>query len=245
MSRQTMSWRFVLPVLAVWIPLTAVLAIVFRRTPEISWAAALALAVPAAGLFAAVCLATRYPARGLPPERTPIGTLLLAHGTGAVFSTALWLGVLRLWAEVVGHIGSLAALPRAVGAQTAILAVTGVLLYFLSVTFHSMVQAVERSRESERHALELGLVARESELTLLRAQVDPHFLFNALNAIAGLVGSDPARARALCLRLGDFLRASLRIGKTQRIRLAEELALARDFLAIEQVRFGERLRCVE
>lgn len=245
MSRQTTSWRLILPYLAAWIPLAAALAALLRRSPGISWGDASLLAVPAAGLLAPICLVTRYPARGLPPERTPIGTLLLAHGAGAIVTTALWLGILRLWAEAVARVGPVTTLPNLMREQIVVLAAAGVLLYLLSVIFHSMVQAVERSRKSERRALELGLVARESELTLLRAQVDPHFLFNALNAIASLVGSDPGRARALCLRLGDFLRASLRIGKTKRILLADELALARDFLAIEQIRFGDRLRIVE
>jgi two-component system sensor histidine kinase AlgZ len=245
MSSLATSRRLVLPYFAAWIPLAAVLAAMLQRAPQTTWIGAMALAIPAAAIYAFVCLATRYPVRGLPADRTPASRLLMAHLTGAVFATALWLGVLRLWAELLGNIRSLEPLPAAFREQAPLLAGVGLLLYLLSVTFFSMLHAVERSREAERRALELGLVARESELTLLRSQVDPHFLFNALNAIAGLTHSDPDLARTLCLRLGEFLRASLRIGKQERIRFAEELGFARDFLGIEQIRFGPRLRVEE
>jgi hypothetical protein len=239
------SRRLIVPYLAAWIPLAIVLAAMLRRTPHVSWAGASALSIPAAAVLAFVCLVTRYPARGLPAERTPASRLLTVHLTGAVFATALWLGFLRLWVELIGRIHPFEALPHAFGEQAPLLVGVGLLLYLLAVTFFSMLHAVARSREAERRALEMGLAAREAELVLLRSQVDPHFLFNSLNAIAGLTHSDPDLARTLCLKLGDFLRSSLRIGKQNRIRFSEELGLARDFLGIERIRFGPRLRFVE
>jgi sensor histidine kinase YesM len=228
--------------MAACVPLSGLLAAMLRLTPGASWPGSLAVAIPAAVLYAFVCLATRYPARGLPPGRVPPSQLLTAHLTGALFATALWLGILRLWVEVLAHFDSLEGLVTTFRGQVPLLAGVGILLYLLAVTIHSMLHAIERSREAERRALELGLLARESELTLLRSQVDPHFLFNALNSIAGLTHSDPDVARELCLRLGGFLRTGLRIGRQERIPFAEEMALARDFLGIEQVRFGARLR---
>jgi hypothetical protein len=84
--------------------------------------------------------------------------------------------------------------------------------------------------------------SREAELRALRAQIHPHFLFNALNSINALVTAQPEEARRLCLLLADFLRRSLTLGSRDRVQLSEELALAEDLLAIEQVRFGARLR---
>jgi two-component system, LytTR family, sensor histidine kinase AlgZ len=237
--------RLIPPYLAAWVPLTALLAAMLRLTPHTSWSGAFAVAIPAAAIYAFVCIVVRYPVRGLPPGRVPASRLLTVHLTGAVFATALWLGILRLWVDILGQTRTFAGLSDAFRIQAPVLGATGLLLYLLAVTFHSMLHAVERGREAERRALELGLVARESELTLLRSQVDPHFLFNALNSIAGLTHGDPELARALCLRLGGFLRAGLRIGKQERIGFDEELALARDFLGIEQVRFGARLRYEE
>ena len=87
------------------------------------------------------------------------------------------------------------------------------------------------------------MLAREAELKALKAQINPHFLFNSLHSISALTTVD-ARARATCaIRLSDFLRSSLRLGDRGTIPFSEELALARTYLDVEQVRFGERL-CV-
>ena len=71
-------------------------------------------------------------------------------------------------------------------------------------------------------------------------QINPHFLFNSLHSIAALATLDGARAREMCIKLSDFLRSSLGLGQRESIPLREELALARSYLEVEQVRFGER-----
>jgi sensor histidine kinase YesM len=237
--------RVMAPYIAAWVPLAALLTALLRLAPEASWASALVVAFPASAMLALVCLAVRYPVRGLPADRMPVSRLLGVHVSSAVLTTAIWLGVLRIWVAILGRARPFERLPTAFDWQWPFLAAVGLLLYLLAVTFHSMLHAVERSRDSERRALELGLVARDAEITLLRAQVDPHFLFNALNAIAGLTHAEPGLARELCMRLGGFLRAGLRIGRQDRIPMEQELALARDFLGVEQIRFGSRLRLEE
>jgi len=79
-------------------------------------------------------------------------------------------------------------------------------------------------------------------LRSLRGQLDPHFLFNSLNSVAALIGSDAQAARRMCFLMAGFFRKSLGLGGKQSIALSEELSLAETFLAIEEVRFGERLR---
>ena len=106
--------------------------------------------------------------------------------------------------------------------------------YYLLIAFQA-------SRTAETRALELSLLARESELRALRAQIDPHFLFNSLNSISALTSADPAAARRMCVLLADFLRSTIKLGATARIPLGEELDLAERFLAIERVRLGSRL----
>ena len=86
------------------------------------------------------------------------------------------------------------------------------------------------------------MLAREAELRSLRAQIDPHFLFNSLHSISALTTADPPAARRMCLLLADFLRDSLALGTADRITVARELALAGRFLEIERVRFGSRLQ---
>ena len=86
---------------------------------------------------------------------------------------------------------------------------------------------------------EMQAVARAREQAL-RARVRPHFLFNSMNSIAGLCRSDPAKAEQITLDLADLFRATFATGEQH--SLAEELELARTYLAIEQTRFGERLQ---
>lgn len=82
----------------------------------------------------------------------------------------------------------------------------------------------------------------EARLAVLRHQLQPHFLFNTLNALAELVLSDPRRAESLLLRLSALLRRALADGQARRITLREELDFLDDYLAIQQALFGERLR---
>ena len=86
---------------------------------------------------------------------------------------------------------------------------------------------------------EMHMVAQAREQAL-RARVRPHFLFNSMNSIAGLCRSDPAKAEQVTLDLADLFRATFATGEKH--SLAEELDLARAYLAIEQTRFGERLQ---
>jgi two-component system, LytTR family, sensor kinase len=103
-------------------------------------------------------------------------------------------------------------------------------------------------RERERQASELAIQAAELErrlaearLQALRAQIHPHFLFNALNTISALTETDPRTARRLMERLGDLLRASLTLGSRPMVTLAAELTFLDDYLAIESARFEGRI----
>jgi LytS/YehU family sensor histidine kinase len=126
--------------------------------------------------------------------------------------------------------------------QMLLLFVLGILLFLLAAASQYMLMAFQASREAETRAIELDLLAREAELRALRAQIDPHFIYNSLHSISALTASDPAAARRMCLLLADFLRETLRLGSSARITLGSELALAERFLAIEQVRLGPRLQ---
>jgi LytS/YehU family sensor histidine kinase len=119
-----------------------------------------------------------------------------------------------------------------------VLAGMSILFYLLAIALHYVLLAVESSRKAE-------VLARESELKALKAQINPHFLFNSLNSISALTAVDAARARDMCIRLSDFLRNSLRLGERITIPFSEELALARTYLEVEQVRFGQRLRVAQ
>jgi LytS/YehU family sensor histidine kinase len=123
----------------------------------------------------------------------------------------------------------------------AVVTALGTLTYLIVISLQYTFAAFEESADARRRVLESQIAQREAELTALRAQVDPHFLFNSLNSISGLIGADPAKARQMCQALAEFLRDCLALGATPRIALSREIALAEQYLRVEQVRFGKRL----
>jgi two-component system LytT family sensor kinase len=99
-----------------------------------------------------------------------------------------------------------------------------------------------RSWQIEReNALESAALAHKAQLEILRYQLNPHFLFNALNSIRASVNEDGNRARQMITQLSGFLRHSLIDGEKKEISLREELEAARNYLAIEKIRFEENL----
>jgi two-component system, LytTR family, sensor histidine kinase AlgZ len=126
-----------------------------------------------------------------------------------------------------------------------LLFVSGVLIYLLAVALHYVLLSVEQSQQAEKRVIEARVLARDSELKALKAQVNPHFLFNSLNSISALTSIDAGRAREMCILLADFLRKTLGLGEKTVIPLREELALVRSFLSVEKVRFGARLTVEE
>ncbi len=102
-------------------------------------------------------------------------------------------------------------------------------------------QAIERAQQVERIRAELA----QAELRALRAQINPHFLFNTLNAIASLIAENPVAAEDVVTRLADVFRYALTSSSREHAKLADELAFLRSYLAIERVRLGDRLRVVE
>jgi signal transduction histidine kinase len=118
------------------------------------------------------------------------------------------------------------------------------MLRSLSSVFGFMLENVRLQRkrqEQEQVAQALRLQTSRSELKALRAQINPHFLFNALNAIASLIHTDPARADAAVEQLAEVFRYTLRRSDQEWAPLDQELAFARAYLDVEQARFGRRL----
>lgn len=210
--------------LLVWVPAAAVLAAWLRAEGLPSpWRAA-AAGLGLAWLLAALCLPAWYISRALPLRPQP-WPALAAHGLTAVAAGCLW----AAGAEAV--LGSWRAGLLLVG-------LSGVLLYSLIVSASYIGMGVAKLRG-------MAVLAQQAELRALKAQINPHFLYNSLNSISALTASDPARAQEMCVRLGDFLRRTLGLGQQATVALERELELVHDYIAIEKIRFGDRLHYEE
>ena len=116
------------------------------------------------------------------------------------------------------------------------------ILFIWCSLYFSIKQWQQSSQERER-LLRVESEVREARLLALRYQLNPHFLFNSLNAVSTLIldGNGPAATRMLA-QIGDLLRASLDSEITAEVTLSQELAFTEGYLAIEQTRLGERLK---
>jgi sensor histidine kinase YesM len=227
--------------LAVWLVDGVLLAAAFAALTSRPFAQALAFMTPLALLYGLICLSAWWVCRSRPIEVDPVGALM-AHSLAAIQSSVAWVIVATAWGVLLARMFGVAFDQSAMLRDAIVLFVIGVPLYLLSAVVHYLLLALEASHEATERALASQVSAREAELRALRAQLNPHFLFNSLNSINALIGGDPETARRMCEGLGDFLRKTLQLGAREAVTLGEELALVDRYLTIEQVRFGDRLK---
>jgi signal transduction histidine kinase len=104
--------------------------------------------------------------------------------------------------------------------------------------FHAKARLADTQAELAR----VGQQALETQLKLLESQLEPHMLFNTLANLRALIGVDPARAQAMLDRIIDFLRATLNASRVSQHALSDEFARIADYLALMQIRMGDRLQ---
>jgi signal transduction histidine kinase len=116
------------------------------------------------------------------------------------------------------------------------------LVYWLILGGYLAKQYYERYVSAQLRNERLERLSTEARMHALRLQLDPHFLFNALNTISSQVETDPRLARSMIEHLGDLLRLNLESNPLQMVPLEDELAFLEHYLAIQRIRFGDRLR---
>ncbi|HTO95189.1 MAG TPA: histidine kinase [Bacteroidota bacterium] len=227
--------------LLAWLVPALTLAALIAATGVAPWGGAILFALPATVVYAFMSLSAWYVCRAFPPGRAGLTRVLFPVLAAACLTAALWVGVCYIWASAIESVAPGLAPRQEYPASLTLLLPFAIALFIITAAVHYLVETFDAARRREREALELQVLARDAELRALRAQLDPHFLFNSLNSISALTSADPAAARAMTLLLADFLRLSLRYGALETVTLEQELSLARHFLQIEKVRFGRRL----
>lgn len=224
--------------LLLWAGLGNMLAMLLTVRYQLApWPLAVLGVTPLAILYGLACLAAWFVCRAFPVQRGgQLPTALAAHAAAASVTSAVWVGLGQWWLREVGATFT----PTSIDAVVAWF-VAGVFLFLLSSALHYVFLAVEASERARREALESAVLAREAELQALRAQVNPHFLYNSLHSIAALAPARPADAQHMAIGLGEFLRQSLRLGSLPVVTLDQEVTLAQQYLDIEQVRYAARL----
>jgi two-component system sensor histidine kinase AlgZ len=231
--------------LVAWFPLAAILTYLMASGGRMGWLESAVVALPLCIVYAFICLSAWYSAKSAPLNATSPPRLWLTHVLASAFLSFVWVQLGRLFAYLLSRTPYFSGLSDRLAVQFPILFGAGFLFYLLAVSSSYVILSLETSREAEARAMETTVLARDAELKALKAQVNPHFLFNSLNSISALTSVDPARAREMCILLAEFLRMTLGLGEKNGIPLSEELSLLERFLAIEKVRFGARLQMHE
>ena len=122
---------------------------------------------------------------------------------------------------------------------------TGVFIYGIIVLSYYLFISLTNLSEKNAKEARLESLVKETELKMLRSQINPHFLFNSLNSISSLTVTDPEKARDMVVKLSEFMRYALSRKDEQPVSLQNELENLRLYLDIEKIRFGDKLTTEE
>lgn len=194
-------------------------------------------------VYSGLSLSMWYPFRYFNTESTRLTAIIANIAAGGIFTVSVWVLLSRLLVplflpktnDFIAYWD--ATFPYRIGTGIFIFIMI-VLTYFLFVNIYNL---------SEKNAKEARLetLVKETELKMLRSQINPHFLFNSLNSISSLTITNPEKAREMVIKLSDFMRYSLSRKDEQPVSFRSELENLRLYLDIEQVRFGDRLSTEE
>lgn len=116
------------------------------------------------------------------------------------------------------------------------------LIFFIWSLIYFVYHYISKSQKQQLDTLKLESLVKELELKTIKAHINPHFIFNSLNSIRALVDENPQRARKAVTELSNILRNSLQTDKLETVPLEKELSIVKDYLALENMRFEDRLK---
>ena len=173
-------------------------------------------------------------------ERAYLSNTVLTHLAGAITLIGLWLGASYglLHTGFKNESAYLEFLQVSIPWRVAL----GAFLYFLIVLNYYLFVYNEEFRARKVNEAELKRTLKEAELSMLKSQLNPHFIFNSLNSINSLTMTNPEKAQEMVIALSEFLRYAVKPGQEEMITIKKELDAIEQFVLIEKVRFGERLQ---
>jgi len=228
--------------LAAWVAAAFLLSLALSRE-GLDTLDTLVLVLPPSIGYAFVCLSAWYVCRAVPLTAAGAAAVTTASLAAALSAGALWYALARSWRTLLEFLSPTQSFAGATGLDPTLFW-SAVVVYLLALAVSHVAFAYDAAREADAQRLEFQVLTRDAELRALRAQLNPHFLYNSLNSISALTSIDPAGARRMCVLLGDFLRSTLKVSALDRVPLSQELALVDAYLAIEQIRFGDRLTLI-
>jgi len=190
-------------------------------------------------IYSGIALLLWYPFRFFNTSKTSIAVLISNLIGSGVITVSLWIIIIRFLMLHIfpenNHYQAYweATFPYRVG--------TGVFIYGMVILAYYLFESLSNLAEKNAREARLESLVKETELKMLRSQINPHFLFNSLNSISSLTITDPEKARTMVVKLSEFMRYALSRKDEQPVSFESELINLRLYLDIEKTRFGERL----
>lgn len=191
-------------------------------------------------LFAILSLPLWYVIRYLEPFKQKSTNILINHLTSIVLIALIWI-YLSQW--ILQSIFSNNALYlEFLNASVPVRINDGVFYYLLTILIYYLIIYYNDLQEKLVTEARLKELITETEISLLKSQINPHFLFNSLNSISSLTLISPSKAQEMVIKLSDFLRFTISHQTNAFLSLEKELELVKLYLEIEQIRFSDKLK---
>jgi len=191
------------------------------------------------GLFSVVGISMWYLVRYSIPDQNNIWNVVFNHLAFLTLTLVVWNGLSYTVLSTVFSANKaytdflMVSIPNKIIFGIIFYTVIG-LVYYLFIYYINLQEKVKVESR-------LRMVLKETELNMLKSQINPHFLFNSLNSISSLTITDPGKAREMVIKLSDFLRYSVSNNASSFTTLEVEMANIRRYLEIEKIRFGDKL----
>jgi two-component system LytT family sensor kinase len=227
----------------VWLFITAGQLLLFYYAYGSFTTTAIPDGVISLAIYSGIGLSLWYPFRYFNAENSRTVSIIANLVLSGTISVALWVLITKYFVlAVLPKINDYqaywdATFPYRVG--------TGVFMYGLIVLAYYLFVSLYNLSEKNAKEARLESLVKETELKMLRSQINPHFLFNSLNSISSLTITNPEKARDMVIKLSEFMRYALSKKDEQPVSLRSELENLRLYLEIEKVRFGDRLSTEE
>lgn len=238
----TKNKNYIIAYILIWVTITLIHTFIINFFYGVDSIVSMADAVVFDLLYAILGFVLWYIIRFNLKERGTIFDLLFNHLIVAIIAIASWITISYLILMYIFPDNS--SYREFLNESLPWRVITGVFYYLLFIMYYYVMLFYEDLQEKVKAEAQLQTLVNEAELSALRSQINPHFLFNSLNSISSLTITNPDKAQDMVIKLSDFLRYTLSHDKDEKASLREEFNNLQRYLDIEKIRFGHRLNFV-
>lgn len=225
--------------LLLWVMLTIIQTMLLHWAQDLHWSQAFVEACIYCFGFSLVGLGIWFIVRFTGLESGNLWNALSSHLAAAALLIFVWLaGSYYLTALVLGYSKHIQSTPLY---ELWWRAALGIVYYLLVSLIYYLLIFYQNFREKQIHEIEMESALKETELSMLKAQINPHFIFNSLNSISSLTLTRPEDAHEMIVKLSSFLRYTIGHAETELVPMHKELETIQLYLEIEKLRFGNKL----